>query len=238
MRSYGQYCGLAKALDVIGDRWTLLVVRELLVRPCRYGELQDSLPGVASNLLAERLRHLEEVGVVAREDGCYALTQWGQYLAEPVASLIRWAAPLMRTREDDDAFQSQWFCGAVETIFGGENPDRPRFVAELRTGTAAVTMESLGGRVYPRLGPAAAPDLVLTGPPDAIIGVLSGRLDRTAADASGVSVLGDLEPLNSLRRTDWLLGPEALAQARAESPNEPSTPNIRPSKPQSRHGGK
>ena len=62
MRSYGQYCALAKALDLVGDRWTLLIVRELLVRPCRYSELQDGLIGVASNLLVERLRQLEERG--------------------------------------------------------------------------------------------------------------------------------------------------------------------------------
>ena len=67
MRSYGQYCALAKALDLVGDRWTLLVVRELLVRPCRYSELQDGLTGIATNLLAERLRQLESVGVISRD---------------------------------------------------------------------------------------------------------------------------------------------------------------------------
>ena len=56
MRSYDQYCAVARALDIVGDRWTLLIVRELLLRPCRYGELQDGLPGIATNLLAERLR--------------------------------------------------------------------------------------------------------------------------------------------------------------------------------------
>ena len=62
MRSYDQYCALAKALDIVGDRWTLLVVRELLVRPCRYSELQDGLTGIATNLLAQRLRQLEAAG--------------------------------------------------------------------------------------------------------------------------------------------------------------------------------
>ena len=52
-RSYGQYCGLARALDVVGERWSLLIIRELLIRPARYGELLDSLPGVPTNLLAE-----------------------------------------------------------------------------------------------------------------------------------------------------------------------------------------
>lgn len=211
MRSYQQYCGLAKALDVVGDRWTLLIVRELLVRPCRYRELQESLPGVASNLLSSRLKHLEDAGVVSRNDGGYALTEWGECLAEPVGALVRWGAPLMMTRHADDTFQSQWLWGAVELIFGGEDPDRPRFVAELRAGGSPVTMESAGGRVYFRLGPAAAPDLVLTGPPDRIVSVLAGRLDRKTAEKAGVSILGDLDSLALLRRPDWLLGPEAFA---------------------------
>src|SRR6202042_2649537 len=85
MRSYDQYCAVARALDVVGDRWTLLIVRELLIRPSRYGELQDGLPGVATNLLAERLRHLEESGVVTRDkQGLYELTGWGKRLATPV----------------------------------------------------------------------------------------------------------------------------------------------------------
>src|SRR5947207_3069079 len=67
MRSYRQYCGLAKALDVIGDRWTLLIVRELLIRDrCRYTDLRDGLPGIATNLLADRLRELERAGIEIR----------------------------------------------------------------------------------------------------------------------------------------------------------------------------
>ena len=64
MRSYGQYCSVAKALDVIGDRWTLLIVRELLIRgACRYTDLKNGLPGIATNLLADRIRELESAGL-------------------------------------------------------------------------------------------------------------------------------------------------------------------------------
>src|SRR5205085_10323613 len=67
MKVYGQFCGIAKALDVIGDRWSLLVVRELLVRgPCRYTDLRAGLPGIATNLLADRLVDLEIAGVIRR----------------------------------------------------------------------------------------------------------------------------------------------------------------------------
>src|ERR1035441_10219979 len=88
LRSYGQYCSVAKALDVIGDRWNLLIVRELLLRePCRYTDLLHGLPGIATNLLADRLRGLEQAGIVSREDApppvattLYALTERGQEL--------------------------------------------------------------------------------------------------------------------------------------------------------------
>ncbi len=82
-KNFGQYCGLARALDVVGDRWNLLIVRQLLVAPARYRELLDGLPGVATNLLAGRLRELEAAGVIERRlaDGAavtYALTPWGR----------------------------------------------------------------------------------------------------------------------------------------------------------------
>src|SRR2546426_318753 len=68
MRSYGQFCGLAKSLDVIGDRWTLLIVRELLIRgPSRYTDLRIGLPGIPTNLLADRLRDMEEAGLLRRD---------------------------------------------------------------------------------------------------------------------------------------------------------------------------
>ena len=83
MRSYDQYCALAKALDVVGDRWTLLIVRELLVRPCRYSELRDGLTGIATNLLSERLRQLEARGSlvvtqIAATSSQIGVESWGR----------------------------------------------------------------------------------------------------------------------------------------------------------------
>jgi DNA-binding HxlR family transcriptional regulator len=218
MRSYNQYCAIARALDIIGDRWTLLIARELLLGSSRYGELQDGLPGIPTNLLAARLRQLEEDGVVARDgQGLYTLTPWGQHLAEPLAALTRWGSPLMREMGDSDAFRSRWLMGPVSLIFGGVKKDRPPFVAEIRAGDVPVTMESAGGEVRFRPGPAPAPDLVLTGPPDVVVGILSGRLGQKAAEEQGASVLGDLGPLSLLRRDDWLSGPEAFSIDRVDS---------------------
>lgn len=123
-RSYGQYCGLARALDVVGDRWNLLIVRQLLAAPARYRELLDGLPGVATNLLSDRLRDLEAAGVVERrlaEEGnvvVYALTHWGAELREPIEGLIRWSTPLMVRGPGGDSFRSEWFVVALPALLG------------------------------------------------------------------------------------------------------------------------
>ena len=210
MRSYDQYCSLARALDIIGDRWTLLVIRELLVRPCRYAELQAGLPGIATNLLAERLRQLEDAGVVSRDaQGRYQLTEWGQQLAVPVRELARWGARLMERKADADAFRGQWFALPAAMMFGGTDPGRPDLTVEIRAGGETATLQARAGKVTFRPGPADAPDLILSGPPDAVIGLLGGRLSAEAATELGVSILGDSLSLDRLRQPGWISGPAA-----------------------------
>ena len=96
MRSYGQFCALARALDVIGDRWTLLIIRELAARPCRFRDLSEGLPGIAANLLAERLRLLQSEGVITHDQAAtYRLTDRGKALGPALKALARWGVPLM-----------------------------------------------------------------------------------------------------------------------------------------------
>jgi DNA-binding HxlR family transcriptional regulator len=200
MRSYHQYCGLAKALDVVGDRWSLLVVRELLVGARRYGELLDGLPGIATNLLADRLRDLRSAGVVERDDeGRYALTAWGEGLAGPVYALGRWAAPLLGRMAEDDTFRGQWLVHPVRAIFGDPDPRRPDVSMEVRADGSPMTLECVNGEVGVRPGAPAQPAVVVSGPPDAIIGLLAGHLDKEAAAARGVAVVGDARLLRKLR---------------------------------------
>src|SRR6266550_2296550 len=114
MRSYKQYCAIAKALDVIGDRWNMLIVRELLLQgACRYTDLHDGLPGIATNLLADRLRDLERAGIVTREEApppiattLFGLTPRGEELGPVLRALGQWGVPLMRNGPEGDAFRS------------------------------------------------------------------------------------------------------------------------------------
>lgn len=96
-RSYNQYCPIAHALDLVGDRWVLLVVRDLMLGPRRFGDLQSGLPGVATNVLADRLKKLEGSGVVARRrlpppagSAVYELTERGRGLQEALLALVKW----------------------------------------------------------------------------------------------------------------------------------------------------
>lgn len=201
MKSYGQYCALARALDVIGERWSLLIVRELLGGPRRYGELGEGLPGIATNLLAERLRHLIDAGVVERrKQGRYALTSWGEGLREPLYALARWSAPVVMTRPSgDDSFRAAWLAHPVAVIFEGVDARRPPLSVEVQIGDESTTIESRDGEVTLRAGPPPSPDLVLAGPPDGILGLLAGHLDPDAAARSGVMITGEARRLVRLR---------------------------------------
>jgi DNA-binding HxlR family transcriptional regulator len=202
VKSYGQYCAIARGLDVVGDRWTLLIVRELLTGPRRYGDLQEGLPGIATNLLADRLRHLEQHGVIDRDShGTYKLTKWGQGLAEPVYALARWASPLMAEAAGDDQFRSAWLAPVVANSFGGVDPSRPDTTIEIHTGDSPMTIVSTRGRVHVQPGPADRPDLTISGPPEGVLGLLAGRLDKAAASERGVVVHGDIRRLTRLKRT-------------------------------------
>ena len=126
MRSYAQFCPVARALDVVGERWALLIVRELLIRPCRFTDLRDGLPGIASNLLADRLRHLEEAGVVERAElpppaasTVYRVTERGRALGPVVVELAVWGAPLLASGRGEDAFFGRWMALLEVAVFQG-----------------------------------------------------------------------------------------------------------------------
>lgn len=201
-RSYGQYCGLARALDVVGDRWTLLIVRQLLLGPARYGHLLHGLPGMATNLLADRLRILEEAGIVERHLSdehnsiVYALTPWGRELREPIEALIRWSTPLMVRGPEGDAFRAQWLVLALRALLAGKTS---RWSA---TVGIEADNELIGLRATPtgieveREPDRQQCDALVRAEPSLILGLAAGALtfDQAAAD---ITIDGDEEAVRT-----------------------------------------
>jgi len=181
-RDYGQYCGLARALDVVGDRWNLLIVRELLIGPARYGKLREGLSGIATNLLTDRLRDLENAGVIERrlsDDSSaitYALTPWGAQLREPINALIRWSTPLMIRGPQGDEFRAEALLVALPALFAGRVPaDRSVAVGivvdgmkiQLRATDSGIDVELPDGREL---------DAMLTAEGALVLGLSAGVL--------------------------------------------------------------
>ena len=218
MRSYGQYCSVAKALDVVGDRWTLLVIRELLLQgPCRYTDLKNGLPGIATNLLASRLHELEAAGLVRREEAAppvattlFHLTKAGAELEPVLDALAAWGTRYMAQPDDGDEFRSHWFTFPVGLFLEDQDPGGPDLSIELRTGSRPVVIEVSGGSVRTHFGadpPTPSPDLVLQGAPRLILGLLSAYLTPAQAQDRGLTVTGDVTVLRRLQPQ-----PDALTQ--------------------------
>lgn len=198
MRSYGQYCGLARALDVVGDRWTLLLLRELAIRPCRYRDLQDGLPGIATNLLAERLRQLESDGVVEREAApaggptAYRLTALGARLVPVLLDLAAWGSTWMRTvdgclEQGDDAFRGRWLTVAVPALLRDLTGATPDMRVRLDVGEEAVAIEVRSGALRATVDDGSPADLAIATSPETAVALLTGQLSTDEAVNKGVA---------------------------------------------------
>ncbi|MBL1076904.1 transcriptional regulator [Nocardia sp. 2] len=205
MRSYGQFCGLARSLEVVGDRWNLLIVRQLLLAPARYRDLIDGLPGIATNLLADRLRDLEAAGVLERRlSGAggvveYALTPWGAELRGPIESLIRWSTPLMLRGPDGDAFRPEWLALAVPALLDARIAQRPTATIGLDIADPAYQLRATpsGFAVIPRDG--SALDATVRADPAYILGLAAGALTLDDARALGlIEIDGDESVLRAV----------------------------------------
>jgi DNA-binding HxlR family transcriptional regulator len=211
MRSYSQYCSVAKALDVLGDRWTLLIIRELLLSgPGRYTDLRNGLPGIATNLLSDRLRELEAAGLIEREDApppvastLFRLTARGEAIKPVIHELGVWGVPYMAEGpEPQDVFRGRWLVWPAELFLTDSEPDGPPLAIELRAEGEAVVIEAEAGAVTVRAGSAEQADAVISGPPHEILGLLSGHLDVEEARRRGLEVEGAAGVLDRLTPAD------------------------------------
>jgi DNA-binding HxlR family transcriptional regulator len=202
-RSYAQLCGVASALDVIGDRWTILILRDLLLGPLRFGDLVEGLPGIGSNTLAARLKHLEITGVISRqvlalpERGmAYELTEYGRQLEPILMALGRWGTQSMGRLPAELATRSRWLVAAMLAFHDERRRvDRPT-TWELHLTDGPFTVRAEGSGLVVSAGAAGAADLALEIRDEHLHAMLTGRLSAEDALASGVLTLeGDASAL-------------------------------------------
>lgn len=207
MRSYGQYCSIARALDVVGDRWTLLIVRELLLQgACRFTDVKNGLPGVAPNLLSSRLKELEDAALISREDApppiattIYKLTETGRALEPVLKAVGLWGLQYMKDERPDDAVQAHWLAYAPTWFATDADPDGPAAVIQLVASDQEAFIEIGGGQITSRVGRAPHPDLTLNGPPRAVLGLLTGMINLSTATKLGLTLKGRRALLNRLQ---------------------------------------
>ena len=207
MRSYNEYCAIAQALDVVGERWSLLIVRELLIRgPSRYTDLRFGLPGIATNLLADRLRELEEAGVIEREEApppvattLFKLTDRGRQLEPVLQALGRWGGPMVQRPIGENEFRSHWLAIPLGTHLKDHQPDAPAQTIEIRTADQPMLVKVGGGKVDVRPGKADHPDLRLTGAASQVLGLLLHELAFAEAARRGLKIEGDTEVLKRVQ---------------------------------------
>ena len=190
-RSYKQFCGLALALDVVGERWTLLIVRDLAMGPMRYSDLLDSNHGIGEGLLAQRLRHLEAEEVVRRrfDDEAkavvYELTDEGRSLAVALLPLLEWGYRRMERYKGDPDQNAEWLIPALRSRFDPLASRGIREHYEFRVDGEVLTVVADDGRISVERGARPDPAVVLTTDLDTLMGVGTGVIDRREAVLSG-----------------------------------------------------
>lgn len=197
-RRYEDACAAAHALDLVGDRWALLVMRELLLGPRRFGDLRASLPGISATVLTQRLEELEAASILRRRKlappasvQVYALTEWGLE-SEPIfQALGRWAArsPLHDPRLPISAVS---FLLSLRTMLDPARAAGLRARIGFRLGEEEFRGDLAEGRIGIAAGPASPADLVLSGPPAMLAAAIYGGVPLAALEAEGaIRIEGD-----------------------------------------------
>jgi len=200
-RIYGQACSLAGALDRIGERWSLLVVRELLLGPLRFSELDRAVGGAPTDVLTKRLRDLEAEGIVERREldppasgVVYELTELGRGLERPILELARWGLNFARIG-DADEIEASWLPNSLRVIL--HPPPEEKMTVQLRSGGTSSYLRIANGWIAAERGEAIDPDVTLAGKPRAVAAAL---VVGEQPEAQGeVEIEGDRAALQRLR---------------------------------------
>jgi DNA-binding HxlR family transcriptional regulator len=208
-KTYQQYCGLARALDVVGDRWTLLLVRELLyLGPRRFRDLAAAMPGLAPNLLTRRLRDLERAGVVTRGTlpepagvAVYRLTARGRALEPALFALMQWGRPLLPDPRERPGLRAALPVIALRAAFRREDAAGIDEVYELRVEGSVFQAVVRGGRMEVLHGAQRTPDVVATADAVTFADIVAGRADALEALGRGLlRIEGEPEALGNFVR--------------------------------------
>jgi DNA-binding HxlR family transcriptional regulator len=203
-RLYGQFCGLARALEIVGERWALLIIRDLLVGPRRFTDLRQGLPRIPTNVLSTRLCELEDAGIVRRrvlprpsKSVVYELTAYGGELESTVLSLGRWGARALGEPGPDDLVTVDSLIMAMRSTFRPAAARGRDVSYELRVGEIVIHMRIAKGKLEVADGALPDADLAIdTGP--AIKALMAGEISPAEAKANGsVHLIG---PANLLAR--------------------------------------
>ncbi|GAB2805359.1 winged helix-turn-helix transcriptional regulator [Lentzea nigeriaca] len=206
-RTYNQYCATARTLDLVGERWTLLLIRELLTGPKRFSDLQAGLRGLGTGLLAARLKHLEREGLARKitlpppaRTPAYALTEAGEELGPPILGLARWGLKwAMGEPRETDTFHAGWAVLGLKACFDAEAAAGLRAVYEFRIDDEVFHARVDDGTVEVLHGPAQHPDATVTISEAAFLDVTSRGLSFAEAVKTGAaSASGDRGALRRL----------------------------------------
>jgi len=222
---YQQYCALARTLDVAGDRWTLLIVRELAPGPRRFTDLLDGLAGVSRKLLTERLRMLEGDGIVARTElpppaarQVYELTEDGHALAIAMAPLIAWGARRIGDRQAGESFRPRWPAVAMVGLADREAAKGVSETYQYLVGDSAFHFTVDDGSIEVHDGGAEGPSVVVTTDEETWADIASGKTAASSAAATGaLTVAGDPQAVKRLGRI--FSRSQMLEQTRTAAPN-------------------
>ena len=205
-RSYKQHCGIARALDLVGERWALLVLRELVLGPQRFTDLREGLPGIATNVLSQRLRQLERDGIVTRRrlappaaSTVYELTEYGQELVPIMLDLGRWGARSMGPRQPEQTRHGRWFAVAMKAFHDPKAAADVTASVAVDLGDAQVTLRLDQGQLDVVPGLDGEADLSITADSDTLVAYLSGAADTLDAegDPTLLARLPDIFPFRA-----------------------------------------
>ena len=204
-RSYNQFCALASALDLVGDRWTLLIFRELFTGPRRFKDLSEGLPTISTNLLAERLKNLEQQGLLRRRilpppagSTVYELTSRGQALEKAVLELGRWGSQFLPTSLAGVALPSVGsMVLAIKAFFRPEQAQGVNETYELHLGNEVLQVQIKEGELHVQQGQALKADVVFQTDMGTYVGLFSGQIKPEEAIAGGlIRIEGDAGALS------------------------------------------